>query len=554
MTDKSGIHPNTERIISPWWGMLLLIAAFLALYEPWLLGIKDYYRQEGLFAAFAREMSWHLPMCTAHGITFHGYFPFFPFLGKGLAALTGLETVFALRLVSVLMTFATGMLVIISVWRARNFTAAAMAGAMFWGSNIVVEKSLDAMPTTTVMFGLLSAQLCWIYTGQKRGSWSWAWGLSMPILALTFLAGGVPALLLFFLPMIFLRRPLKLWPKLTKPGMLAGVAFLALAVIFWMLPLSLLPDAPVLHWQPDWRLDHYAAHLLEFPLDFTVRFLPWIIFIWAPFCVALQTQDTTPIFSKYLRTITLTTFFLLWFAPGWESQNMLFLAAPLSMLCGMYYEAAVTRYAPRLRWLVSHAGALTVFAAAMAILLFCVLPESTLHMLCDLDQPVTFRQKLFYQGVLLFSGVLLLALAGYIAWGNRHQPLWRSLLLISLSCGAFFYLVMFPYRVQDQEARNMAQELAQTLARDTANTSRPATVYKFNISDLYGECLLLDAAIRKISSLDELPFNEDTVYVLGTAFPQQPDRDWTNLLPANRTYRKQRICLWKGVLRREEKP
>ncbi|MBQ4335887.1 MAG: superoxide dismutase family protein [Lentisphaeria bacterium] len=77
---------------------------------------------------------------------------------------------------------------------------------------------------------------------------------------------------------------------------------------------------------------------------------------------------------------------------------MLYLAPSLSMLCGMYYEAAVTRYAPRLRWLVSHAGGFFVFAAAMALLLFCVLPEETLHMITDLEYPVDFRKDLFYQG------------------------------------------------------------------------------------------------------------------------------------------------------------
>ena len=215
------MHPNTEKIISPWWGLILLIAAFFALYQPWLLGISDYYRQEGLFAAIAQEMNWAAPVCAAHGTVFPGYFPLFSGLGKLLTAVTGLDTVFALRLVSVFMTFATGILVIVSVWRSRNFTAAAMAGAMFWGSNIVIEKSMDAMPTTTMMFGLLSAQLCWLYAGQKRGSWSWAWGGSLAILALTFLAGGFQVVLLFFIPMIFLRRPLTLWPKLTKPGMLA---------------------------------------------------------------------------------------------------------------------------------------------------------------------------------------------------------------------------------------------------------------------------------------------------------------------------------------------
>ena len=548
---KGGIHPNTEKIIPPCWGVILLLAAFFALYEPWFLGSSDFYRQEGLFAAITQEISRTSPMCSAHGIFLQGYAPLFPWIGKILTGITGMDTVFTLRLVSVFMTLATGVLILISVWRARNFTAAAMAAAMFWGSNVVIEKSMNAMPTSTVMFGLLSAQLCWIYVGQKRGSWSWAWGAALPILALTFLAGGYQPVLLFFVPMIFLRRPLTLWPKLTKPGMLAGLFFLAAAAI-WTMPHLAAGSMPVQHWQPNLDLGKYLTHLWQFPLDFAVRFLPWNIFLFAPFCVALQTRDATPIFSKYLRTIALSTFFMLWLTPGGNIQDLLFIAAPLSMLCGMYYDAAVTRYAPRLRWLINRAGGLFVFITAMAILLFCVLPEQTLQTLCDLDAPIAFRQTLLYQGAALTVGVLLLILAGHIAWGNQHKPLWCNMLMITLSFGAFFYLVMFPYRIQDQDTRNMAKELALTLAKDRKNAPGQATVYKYNISDLYGECSLMNARVRKIYDLEQLPYKEDTVYLLGTAFPQQPDRDWTNLLPADRTYNGRRICLWKGVLRRDE--
>ena len=98
----------------------------------------------------------------------------------------------------------------------------------------------------------------------------------------------------------------------------------------------------------------------------------------------------------------------------------------------------------------------------------------------------------------------------------------------------------------------MAQTLAELLAKDRTSAA-PATVCKFNIADLYGECSLLNARIRKIASLEELPDNEETVYLLSTEFPQKPERNWTNLLPQDQTYRDRRICFWKGVLRREER-
>ena len=550
----SGKHPNSERIIPALPGLLILLTAFLVLYEPWLLGLKDFFRQEGFYTAIAQEMDPPLLLCSAHGQAVTNAFPFFPMLGSLLLRATGLDTLFALRLVSVTMTLLSGVLILLSVWRARNFTAAAMAAAMFWGGNLVIEKSQDGYPTTCVMFGLLSAQLLWLYIGQKRGRWNLAWLLSLAVLALTFLAGGFMALVLFFFPMIFLRRPLTLRGKLSKPGMLIGLAVLTGTVLMWLMPYHIFSaQMPIRHWQPDWELTKYLRHLAEFPLDFAVRFLPWALFAWAPFCVALQTQDPTPIFSKYLRTLTAATFCLLWLLPDTEAHDLLFLAAPLSMLCGMYYEPAVTRYAPRLRWIVTYGGAGFIFVAAMALLLFCVLPETVLNMVVKLHESIDFRCDLTYRIAALAGGIAMLSGAGWLFFGDRQKPLWLCLLIVVLAGGMFYYMAMFPYRIRNQETRQMAQTLARVLDQDRPNAAAPAPVYKFNISDLYGECSLLNARIRKIASLEELPDNEEVVYLLSTEFPQLPERNWTNVLPQDQTYRERRICFWKGVLRREDR-
>lgn len=549
-----GQHPNSERIVPALPGLLILLAAFLWLYEPWLLGMKDFFRQEGFYVALAQEMHPPLLFCSAHGQTVANAFPFFPMLGNLLVRATGLDTLFALRLVSVAMTFLTGLLILLSVWRARNFTAAAMAAAVFWGSNIVIEKSLDSYPTTSVMFGLLSAQLLWLYIGQKRGRWNLAWMLSLSVLTLTFLAGGFMAVVLFFFPMIFLRRPLTLKGKLSRPGMLIGTAGLTGAILSWIMTCHVFAgQMPIQYWQPDWELTKYLRHLAGFPLDFAIRFLPWTLFAWAPFCVAFQAQDPTPIFSKYLRTLTAATFCLLWLLPDTASHDLLFLAAPFSMLCGMYYEPAVTRYAPRLRRIAVIGGALFIFTAALLLLFFCTLPESMLKMFVDLHDSIAFRLQFSYRAAALTCGIVLLGGAGWLFFGPRQKPLWLSLLIVVLAGGTFYYLAMFPYRIQDQETRDMARVLAQALEKDRGAAAEPAQVCKFNIADLYGECSLLNARVRKVASLEELPDTAETVYLLSTEFPQLPERNWTNLLPQDRTYRGRRICFWKGVLRRADR-
>ena len=48
-----------EKPIAGWAGILILIAAFLALYEPWGLGIRELFREEGLYAVQAAEYDLH---------------------------------------------------------------------------------------------------------------------------------------------------------------------------------------------------------------------------------------------------------------------------------------------------------------------------------------------------------------------------------------------------------------------------------------------------------------------------------------------------------------
>ena len=83
----------------------------------------------------------------------------------------------------------------------------------------------------------------------------------------------------------------------------------------------------------------YWQEALTFPLMLPVRLLPWSIIAWLPFCVALQTTDQTPIFSRYLRTLTLSTLLLLWLMPAHDARELLYLLGPLAIQTGLFYDA-----------------------------------------------------------------------------------------------------------------------------------------------------------------------------------------------------------------------
>lgn len=52
-------------------------------------------------------------------------------------------------------------------------------------------------------------------------------------------------------------------------------------------------------------------------------------------------------------------------------------------------------------------------------------------------------------------------------------------------------------------------------------------LYKSNILDLYGELFYSGKEVRKLQEPFRLPAGERVVYLLGTEFPQRPDRIWT---------------------------
>ncbi len=547
---------NREKIVKTMPGILLLAVAFVLLYEPWRLGGRDFFRLEGYYAAQTQEISWSRPIVTAHGVAIQNAYPLYPLLCSGVQSLTGLPVEFAMRIVSVLMTLASAVLVYISARLSRSTVAAQAAAAMFISCNIVMEKSLDAYPTSLVVFGVLSAQLLWFYFGAKRANWNAAWLSSLTVMALTFYAGGFPTLGLFFVPLVFMRRPLTLWTRLNKAGFYAGMLILLLAVLLWGLPYITHADRFASSY---WTLGaatfmDYLGQLASVPFDVIVRFLPWTLIAWAPFCVALHPLDETPVFSRYLRIVVISTFFMLWLVPETKSFELMYMAGALSILTGLHYETAVRRYARQVRLLLKSCVFFCA-GAALVILLFCFLPDSWFsRTVFSISYSLDFRHQpeYFYTAVAAVAAVAGMALI--MAWGSRRNPVWVILLMTALSGGLLFWTVIYPYRLQDRHKRDFGMELRRALVVSAGENNLPEIVYKSNILDLYGECCYMGIPVKKIDDLNSLPKEADTVYLLNTAFPLLSERTWTSLLPADHTYMRHRVRLWRGDLRKNNQP
>jgi drug/metabolite transporter (DMT)-like permease len=153
-----------------------------------------------------------------------------------------------------------------------------------------------------------------------------------------------------------------------------------MAILMWYLPYHL-EGVKVASSYPQMSfLDtgDYFRHLLTFPLDLGVRLMPWLLLAWAPFCVAIQTLDPTPIFSRFLRTLFLVDFFLLWITPLDEVHDWLILLGPLAIMTALNYELNVRRYGNVYSRLGNLAAAVLLPGSAILLLGFFLFAEGAL--------------------------------------------------------------------------------------------------------------------------------------------------------------------------------
>ncbi|QSH42456.1 hypothetical protein P0136_02670 [Lentisphaerota bacterium ZTH] len=536
-----------EKILNWFPAFLVLGAVFLIIYSPFQIGARELYWQEGYYAVQANEIKYMLPITFAHGIVIQNSFPFYPLLVSLLHADLGLPLEFSLRALSIMSTAGIACMVWAAGRSAGGLQAAAVASAVMISSNIVIEKSMDGYPHTLMLFFLTAAWLMWFTFGAGRGNWNMAWIASMFFCGLAFYTMGFVVLVYFFVPLIFMRRPLTMWPRLRKPGFAAGVVIFLGFVLLWALPhIIYARTMPIKYmtFEPK-PLYEYIEHFFGFPLDVLVRLIPWTIMAWAPFCVAFHPLDKSPIFSRFLRTIFVSLFFLLWLSPFSEPRDILLLVPALAIMTGINYWLIIRRYGWKLQRFLNVLPWLSIACGAL-IFSFYFANHEWWTPLVTMSRGIGFRDVMHYKilGYLAsiaatVSGALLLAV-------RKKPPIWIYMLILLCGPLMFFWSVTMPYKAQADEKRLIGTQLRTVLEND--HVPETVTIYKGGIQGLYAELLYMGYKVQKIRKLEDLPASKKIVYLIDTEFPQVPGRHWKNLLPADTSYRKQRICLWKGTL------
>ena len=540
--------------------ILLLIFAFAAIYFPLQLGDWELRWKEDRFATIASEMDLMHPYTIAHGEQVPLVTPIFPWLTAALHQ-TGLSFEFCLRLISVASLAA----LIILTWeagkRANDLQTAVVSAAMMCSSIVIIEKATDGYPNLTGLLFLFSAWLAWFTFGVARGRWNIAWIISFFFCSMAFLTIGCIGIILFIVPLIFMRRPMTVWPKMTKPGFFLGVMLLLFVILIWVVPRIMLADHIPFR-DIDLSIDSpakYTKHLLTFPLAIISRYFPWSFIAWPAFCVAYFPLDKNPIFSRFLRTIVISIFFLLWLSPTTDARDFIYIAPPLAILCGINYWLLVRRHGYFLHTLFRYFLYLTI-AIATVIIIFYFLPDSILLQMPYIkEKNIAFRTGNTIAGILQAAIALIITLI-VLRFKKGTVPIYANILFICLGGALCFWAVHIPYRKQHTEKKDLGTAFRNILKEDlhiakSGQLPKDLTVFKGpGIKGFYAPCIYMGTRVKKVHKLTELPDNLDTIYMITRKFPVSAKRKWVYVTPKEKPhiYKDDKFYILKGIKIREK--
>ncbi len=536
-----------EKVLNMPQSITLLVFAFLIAFAPWALGDQELTWREGYLAVQALGIKFTpLAVVTVHGEAIPNAFPLFPMLAK-LAILLGCPPELSTRLLSLFAVLGLSILVFAVSSRVRkSVPAGACAAAVMFSCLLMLDKTPDGFAHSMSVLVLFGGHLLWYYYVAVAGNWTRAWLAGLTFCAVGFLLCGIPALIFFIVPLIFMRRPLGIFRRRYGLSLLPGLAVLFMAMLIWYLPYQTgIRVAEIFPRTVFFDSKDYLKHLLVFPWNMLSRLIPWLVLAWAPFCVDFQTLDKTPLFSRFLRTLLLADFFLLWLVPMDDVYWWVILIPPLAILTGMYYEITIRRYGNYLRKFADFT-ALWLLPGAIVILLgFFLLPEEWLTGFITFDKSIEFRRNL---GEIIFgisAAFTLLLLAFTLRSSETRPPLWCYLLLLNIAPLLVYHAIVSPYQAQEQPRRQQAEILEQTLIQD--NAPAQCKIYKYQLNTLYTESIYLKRPVEKLHSMQELPGAETpVVYLLTENYPADNTRAWRSMLPTGMVSRSQKFNLWRG--------
>jgi len=527
------------------WLVLLLTAVFLLSFPLMQIGMNELHSTEGEYAAAAGELGGWNMLVTVHGTLPKSVFPLYPAMVR-LLLNCGLPLEFSLRFMSLLPLALLASLTGLVCGRIADRQAGAAAAVIVLTTILTGSKAAEGYPqllSTLIVYG---GWMLWFYLGFVRSNWNAAWLAVGLIGCLAFYTNGLTAVIYFLVPLAFQQRPFTIWTKLRKPGLPAAILIAAVFFFAWLTPIQnwlaenqvSQPEAPQFH------ILGYIKDIAIKPFDASIRFFPWTLMLWAPFCPALIAIERNPLLIRYHRILLVTLSLLIWFNPESRSRDFFYLLPLAAVLIACNYWILVRRYAGKFfaLFMILAVVALAAGAAAAAYLL---LPEETFSRfvigfrLPEEKPDVTKLMKFEVALSLLSSSAAIL-----LIW--LRKPVWMTYLFVFASFMLLFWAVVNPVRSLDRGKEEFARGILAALReKDIA----PQTIYKDpSIVGLYSEGCYIGIPVRTLAH-DKIPEDVDPAYVLTMGVPSHYARTWTRLYDCE--YKEKHLYIYQGVFKKE---
>ncbi len=515
--------------ITPWLIIIFSVITYgLFLWMPELRA-----SDESIIAAIAQDMRAEGHFLAPH---FQGApvrcFPLYPWLVAVLSWLfpasdwlAPLNAV-AIRLPALLSLFG---IAVVTALAAQHYRNSANAGIIAAGIVLCCAASmrvgLIAQCETLHAFLLTAAWFVWYELGPQRQKWHAAWGCALGIILLDMTNVGLAAPLQFYIPLILASKPPKLKKQLQKGRHLFWLFLYTLIFALWVTRFC---QQPLLSWDtiiaPAGSNSHvgFFTHLVVFPVKCVLYLLPWGIFFWMPFCLALHPLEPRGSSCSFFRAVVFCLFFFAWIMPNTSPLALLTVLGPMAFLISVNIELVIHRNEYIYQRIANWLSTVATVGCALAFL-FCIALANGYIRFGETPQHPSLKIAAAIQAI------ILLGIAIYMLISNRKG----HCQIIMTFTTAFMSIVLAWRCIQFNAEYYATTDRLNTVKQLTANLPtdvKPNKLYLATSRAYPVQCHYLGVPVRKITNpADELPDTEDVVYLLSNKHPLTKKRAWTAL-------------------------
>lgn len=523
-------NPPSQPKIS--WFPLVLFAVFL--YCLFLSRPELRASDESVFAAVAQDMlangNWLNPHFQGQPIRCFPLYPwavalcsffFFPPPAWGAPLSPA-----AIRLPALLALLGLAAIAAVAAKRYRDREAGITAASIVVSSAAALHVGLIAQNESFHALLLTAGWFVWYELGPQRQRWAAAWGCSLLLVFTDMLNIGLAAPLQFYIPLLLATRPPRLKRQLQKSRHLLWCVFFALLFSLWVLRCC---EQPVFSWEAavsptaSTEGDGFFRHLAVFPVKCLLYLMPWGLFFWTPFCLALQPLEPRGSVCSFFRAVVFCSALCAWLIPGTSPLSLLIILGPMAFLVSMNAPLVVRRNRFFFRRLSQWLGAGALAALALASL-------GCLAVACGFIRigvltPSSLR-------AMMFIHILIMMEAAYILLRSLSS---RRSTIIAIACG--WMGLLLAWRCMEVNASALALPDRSRAARQIIDSTganaplcSPETIYLTASRPYPVQCHYLGVPVIRIRKpAEDLPETPDEIYLLSNQHPLTKNRNWTPL-------------------------